>query len=129
MLLGFGVDVTEDVDVREVDSEPAEQRGHPGHIDKVCTCKYSDMHINVGTGGRAAADSRAAVMVDAVDLSADEDADPAVTPLTPVGQQVGNEQRQACKHRSQVIGHRCCCSSFKMEQKSVFHSKSFKTKS
>lgn len=29
MFLGFGVDITEDVYVREVDSEPAEQRGHP----------------------------------------------------------------------------------------------------
>lgn len=32
MFLGFGVDVSEDVDVGEVDPEPAEQRGHPeGH--------------------------------------------------------------------------------------------------
>ena len=30
MFLGFGVDVPEDVDVRVVDPEPAEQRGHPG---------------------------------------------------------------------------------------------------
>lgn len=29
VFLGFGVDVSEDVDVREVDPEPAEQRGHP----------------------------------------------------------------------------------------------------
>lgn len=29
MFLGFGVDVPEDTDVGEVDSEPAEQRGHP----------------------------------------------------------------------------------------------------
>lgn len=28
MFLGFGVDVSEDVDVGEVDPEPAEQRGH-----------------------------------------------------------------------------------------------------
>lgn len=28
VFLGFGVDVSEDVDVREVDPEPAEQRGH-----------------------------------------------------------------------------------------------------
>lgn len=32
MFLGFGVDVSEDVDVGEVDPEPAEQRGHSeGH--------------------------------------------------------------------------------------------------
>lgn len=29
MFLRFGVDVSEDVDVRVVDPEPAEQRGHP----------------------------------------------------------------------------------------------------
>lgn len=29
MFLGFGVDVSEDVDVGEVDPEHAEQRGHP----------------------------------------------------------------------------------------------------
>lgn len=29
VFLGFGVDVSQDVDVREVDPEPAEQRGHP----------------------------------------------------------------------------------------------------
>lgn len=34
VFLRFGVDVSENVDVREVDSEPAEQRGHPdGHTD------------------------------------------------------------------------------------------------
>lgn len=37
-------------------------------------------------------------MVDAVDLPADEDADPAVAPLAPVGQQEGNQQSQTCKH-------------------------------
>lgn len=30
MFLRFGIDVSEDDDVREVDPEPAEQRGHPG---------------------------------------------------------------------------------------------------
>lgn len=30
MFLGFGVDVSEDVDVREVDPEPAQKGGHPG---------------------------------------------------------------------------------------------------
>ncbi len=29
VFFGFGVDVPQDVDVREVDPEPAEQRGHP----------------------------------------------------------------------------------------------------
>ena len=29
MFLGFGVNVSEDVDIRVVDPEPAEQRGHP----------------------------------------------------------------------------------------------------
>lgn len=42
-------------------------------------------------------DSHSAVVVDAVDLSADEDADPAVAPLAPVGQQVGNQQSQTCE--------------------------------
>lgn len=39
-------------------------------------------------------DSRSAVVVDAVDFPADEDADPAVTPLVPIGQQEGNQQSQ-----------------------------------
>lgn len=38
-------------------------------------------------------------MVDAVDLPTDEDADPAVAPLAPVGQQEGNQQSQTCKHK------------------------------
>lgn len=38
-------------------------------------------------------------MVDAVDLAANEDADPAVTPLAPVGQQEWNEQSQTCKRK------------------------------
>ncbi len=38
-------------------------------------------------------------MINAVDLSADEDADSAVAPLTPVGQQEGNQQSQTCKHK------------------------------
>lgn len=42
-------------------------------------------------------------MVDAVNLSADEHADPAVAPLTPVGQQVGDEQSQACKPTHQRL--------------------------
>lgn len=29
VFLGFGVDVSEDDDIREVDPEPAEQSGHP----------------------------------------------------------------------------------------------------
>lgn len=29
VLLGFGIDVSKDVDVGEVNPEPAEQRGHP----------------------------------------------------------------------------------------------------
>lgn len=41
--------------------------------------------------------SRSAVVVDAVDLPTDEDSDPAVAPLTPVGQQVGDQQSQTCK--------------------------------
>lgn len=44
-------------------------------------------------------DSRSAVVVDAVDLPADEDADPAVAPLAPVGQQEGNQQSQTCRHK------------------------------
>lgn len=42
-------------------------------------------------------DSRSPVVVNAVDLAADEDADPAVAPLVSVGQQEGNEQSQTCK--------------------------------
>lgn len=30
MFFRFHIDVSENVDVREVDSEPAQQRGHPG---------------------------------------------------------------------------------------------------
>lgn len=41
-------------------------------------------------------DSHSPVVVDAVDFPSDEDADPAVAPFAPVGQQVGNEQRQTC---------------------------------
>jgi len=37
-------------------------------------------------------------VVDAVDLPADEDSDPAVVPFAPVGQQEGNQQREACRH-------------------------------
>jgi len=37
-------------------------------------------------------------VVDPVDLSTDEDSDPAVAPFTPVGQQVGNQQSQTCQH-------------------------------
>lgn len=42
VFLGFGVDVSEDDDVREVDPEPAEQRGHPGWYDgqRVYTIKH-----------------------------------------------------------------------------------------
>lgn len=29
MFLGFGVDVSKNVNIREVDPEPAEQSGHP----------------------------------------------------------------------------------------------------
>lgn len=36
MFLRFGVDVSEDDDVRKVDPEAAEQRGHPGVINKGC---------------------------------------------------------------------------------------------
>lgn len=36
-------------------------------------------------------------MVDTVDFSTDEDANPAVAPFTTVGQQVGNEQSQTCR--------------------------------
>lgn len=45
----------------------------------------------------AAVVSHSAVVVDAVDLSTDEDPDPAVAPLTPVGQQVGDQQSQTCR--------------------------------
>lgn len=36
MFLRFGIDVSEDNDVRKVDPEPAEQRGHPGVMNKGC---------------------------------------------------------------------------------------------
>lgn len=42
-------------------------------------------------------DSRSAVVVDPVDLSTDEDPDPAVSPFAPVGQQVGDQQSQTCR--------------------------------
>lgn len=42
-------------------------------------------------------DSHSAVVVNAVDFPTDEDADPAIAPFTPVGQQVGNEQSQTCR--------------------------------
>lgn len=45
-------------------------------------------------------------MVDAVDLAANEDADPAVAPLAPVGQQEWNEQSQPCKHKRTLYRRR-----------------------
>lgn len=36
VLLGFGVDVPEDVDVRKIDSELAEQRGHSEETQTGC---------------------------------------------------------------------------------------------
>lgn len=44
-------------------------------------------------------DSRSAVVVDSIDLPADEDADSAPVPLAPIGQQEGNQQSQTCRHR------------------------------
>lgn len=46
-------------------------------------------------------------MVDAVDLPADEDADPTVAPLAPVGQQEGNQQSQTCKHKHTQVQASC----------------------
>lgn len=37
-------------------------------------------------------------MVDAIDLPTNEDTDPTVAPLAPVGQQEGNQQSQTCKN-------------------------------
>ena len=48
-------------------------------------------------------DSHSAVVVDAVDFPADEDSDPAVAPFASVGQQVGNQQRQACRHKHKPL--------------------------
>lgn len=39
--------------------------------------------------------SHSAVVVDAVDFPTNENSDPAVAPLLPVGQQVGDQQSQA----------------------------------
>lgn len=41
MFLGFGVNVSEDDDVREVNPEPAEQSGHPGLKDAHRCISYS----------------------------------------------------------------------------------------
>lgn len=109
MFLGFGVDVSQDVDVGEVDPEPAEQRGHPeGYTPARKEQTARRVKISRLVPGElcnndyfffSSCDSRSSVVVDAVDLAANEDADPAVAPLAPVGQQEWNEQSQTCKRK------------------------------
>lgn len=49
--------------------------------------------------GRTDVGSRSTVVIDSVDLSTDEDSDPAVAPLAPGGQQIRDQQSQTYKHR------------------------------
>lgn len=98
MLFWFHVDVSEDVDVGEVDSEPAEQRGHPGW--KTRRTNRQHQNLNTERFGRRLGEhvgSRSTIVVDSVNLSTDEDSDPAVAPLAPGGQQIWDQQSQTYK--------------------------------
>ena len=50
-------------------------------------------------------DSRSPVVVDAVDLSTNENTDPAVAPLLLIGQQVWNQQCETCRVPYQTTQH------------------------
>lgn len=59
-----------------------------------CHLVLLDLHKNISP---SSCDSRSPVVVNAIDFAANEDANPAVAPLAPVGQQEGNQQSQTCK--------------------------------
>lgn len=99
VFLRFGIDVSEDDDVGKVDPEAAEQRGHPGAMNKGWAQQkrpgYSASAFSRDYHPRWL-HSRSAVVIDAVDLATDKDPDPAVAPFASVGQQEGDEQSQTC---------------------------------
>lgn len=74
--------------------------GHDEQTINMCASGKSSpvfMH-SLKSVGRTDAYSRSTVVVNPVNLSTDEDSDPAVAPLAPGGQQVWNQQSQTCKH-------------------------------
>lgn len=70
---------------------------------KMCGEKKTAIWIESLCWACKPANSRSAVVVDAVDFPTDEDADPAVAPLLLIGQQVGDQQSQAWSRGNSAV--------------------------